>query len=159
MIELFRAARQLQDFCDSRGWLSCFIGGIAVQRWGEPRVTRDLDLTLFAGFGQEDGFIEALRCRDQQRAVAACKTGGIVDARCLLRPLDIRDAEGVVLRNRLDWRHIEEQIGPRAEAKGDRAMLETIARLRRMGGAGVGGGMNFGNILKNDFTSPGAIAA
>lgn len=56
MIDLFAAAKQLQDFCDGQGWRSCFIGGIAVQRWGEPRVTRDVDLTLLAGFGSEDSF-------------------------------------------------------------------------------------------------------
>ena len=60
MIDLFETAIQLQDFCDRQGWRSCFIGGIAVQRWGEPRVTRDVDLTLLAGFGAEDAFIDVL---------------------------------------------------------------------------------------------------
>jgi hypothetical protein len=60
MVDLFFAARQLQEFCDQRGWRSCFIGGLAVQRWGEPRVTRDVDLSLLAGFGQEDTFSDAL---------------------------------------------------------------------------------------------------
>jgi hypothetical protein len=59
MIDLFEAARRLQDFCD-QGWRSCFIGDIAVQRWGEPRVTRDVDLTVLAGFGSEDRFIAPL---------------------------------------------------------------------------------------------------
>ena len=60
MIALFETAKQLQDFVDRQGWHSCFIGGIAVQRWGEPRVTRDVDLTLLAGFGAEDKFIDTL---------------------------------------------------------------------------------------------------
>jgi hypothetical protein len=60
MIDLFETARQLQVFCDQQGWQSCFIGGIAVQRWGEPRVTRDVDVTLLAGFGSEDRFIVPL---------------------------------------------------------------------------------------------------
>jgi hypothetical protein len=60
MIDLFETAQQLQFFCDQQGWQSCFIGGIAVQRWGEPRVTRDVDLTLLAGFGSEDRFIVPL---------------------------------------------------------------------------------------------------
>ena len=53
METIFEAARDLQDYCDQRGWHSCFIGGIAVQRWGEVRVTRDADLTLLTGFGAE----------------------------------------------------------------------------------------------------------
>ena len=57
---LFRAARQLQEFCDAQGWRSCFIGGLAVQRWGQPRLTVDVDLTLPAGFGNEAAFIDPL---------------------------------------------------------------------------------------------------
>lgn len=43
---LFSAAELVQDLCEREGWEFCFIGGLAVQRWGEPRVTRDVDLTL-----------------------------------------------------------------------------------------------------------------
>lgn len=57
---VLETAVHVQAFCDSRGWRSCFIGGIAVQRWGEPRVTRDVHLSLLAGFGREDGYIDAL---------------------------------------------------------------------------------------------------
>ncbi|MGA3025267.1 MAG: nucleotidyl transferase AbiEii/AbiGii toxin family protein [Bryobacteraceae bacterium] len=60
MIDLLETARRLQDFCDGQGWRSCFIGGIAVQRWGEPRLTRDVDLTLLAGFAGEGEFIDRL---------------------------------------------------------------------------------------------------
>jgi len=28
MINLFETAAHLQDFCDRRGWRSCFIGGL-----------------------------------------------------------------------------------------------------------------------------------
>ena len=59
-INLLDTARELQDFCDARGWRSCLIGGIAVQRWGESRVTRDVDLTLLTGFGRERNFIDDL---------------------------------------------------------------------------------------------------
>lgn len=39
------AAGEMQGFCQQQGWRSCFIGGVAVQRWGEPRLTQDVDLT------------------------------------------------------------------------------------------------------------------
>jgi len=55
MSALFDAARDLQTFLESRGWRFCFIGGLAVLRWGEPRFTRDVDVTLLCPFGQEDG--------------------------------------------------------------------------------------------------------
>lgn len=57
---LLTVARQLQIFCDGQGWLSCFIGGLAVQRWGEPRVTLDVDVTILAGFGNEESYIDPL---------------------------------------------------------------------------------------------------
>jgi len=60
MIDVVEIAGQLQAFCDEQGWKSCFIGGIAVQRWGQPRVTLDVDLTLLTGFGNEDRFIDKL---------------------------------------------------------------------------------------------------
>ncbi len=32
----------------------------ALQRWGEPRVTQDVDITLFTGFDSEEEFIDTL---------------------------------------------------------------------------------------------------
>jgi hypothetical protein len=46
VIEVFRAAAELQKVCAAEGWRFCFIGGLAVIRWGEPRETVDADLTL-----------------------------------------------------------------------------------------------------------------
>lgn len=46
MNALIRAAADLQSVCEQHGWKFCFIGGLAVQRWGEPRETIDVDLTL-----------------------------------------------------------------------------------------------------------------
>ena len=60
MIELVRAAGELQTLCETEGWRFCFIGGLAVQRWGEPRETVDVDLTLLTGFGGEEPFIKRL---------------------------------------------------------------------------------------------------
>ena len=36
------------------------MGGLAVQRWGEPRVTQDVDLTLLTGFGGERPYVQTL---------------------------------------------------------------------------------------------------
>ena len=58
--ELLFAAVRVQSMLVERGWRFCFIGGIAIQRWGNPRFTRDIDLTLLTGFGSEEGFIEQL---------------------------------------------------------------------------------------------------
>jgi hypothetical protein len=57
---LFAAAAELQAFCAGRGWRSCVIGGLAVQRWGEPRQTRDVGLTLLTGLGGQERFVDPL---------------------------------------------------------------------------------------------------
>ncbi len=63
MNPIFAAAHDLQAFCAQAGWHFCFIGGIAVQRWGEPRFTQDADLTLLTGFGDEERYIDHLLTR------------------------------------------------------------------------------------------------
>lgn len=60
MNELTELALELQRFCEERGWKFCIIGGVAVQHWGEPRLTRDVDLTLLTGFGDEEPYVDAL---------------------------------------------------------------------------------------------------
>ncbi len=60
MKDLFKIARRLQGFLDKRGWRSCVIGGIAVQRWGEPRLTRDVDATLLTGLGGEEVYVDEI---------------------------------------------------------------------------------------------------
>jgi hypothetical protein len=57
---ILETALEVQRFCHTRGWRYCFIGAIAVQRWGEPRLTQDVDLTVLSGFGPEAEFVDAL---------------------------------------------------------------------------------------------------
>ncbi|MFG0256038.1 MAG: nucleotidyl transferase AbiEii/AbiGii toxin family protein [Rhodopirellula sp. JB053] len=64
---LWESAVALQAYLDSNQFKFCFIGGIAVQRWGEPRVTEDIDLTVLAEFGAERSIIEPLLNRYQSR--------------------------------------------------------------------------------------------
>lgn len=60
MNAIFGAAREVEEFCRARAWDFCIIGGLAVQRWGEPRLTRDVDVTLLTGFGNEPAFVDVL---------------------------------------------------------------------------------------------------
>jgi len=60
MNDVIAAALELQTVCQEHKWRFCFIGGIAVQRWSEPRFTDDADLTLLTGFGMEEAFIRPL---------------------------------------------------------------------------------------------------
>jgi hypothetical protein len=60
VVDLIAEAVHLQRFLESRNWGFCFIGGLAVQYWGEPRFTRDIDVAVLAGFGPEAEFVDAL---------------------------------------------------------------------------------------------------
>ena len=72
MTPLFQAALELQNFFLREQWRFCIIGGIALLRWGEPRFTRDVDVTLLSGFGGEDEFVA--------RILASGYRGRIADA-------------------------------------------------------------------------------
>ncbi|MBX3731597.1 MAG: hypothetical protein KF791_03275 [Verrucomicrobiae bacterium] len=65
--DVLAAALEVEAFCQCQQWRFCFIGGIVVQRWGSPRFTQDVDLTLLTGFGDEerhvDGLLQFLRPR------------------------------------------------------------------------------------------------
>jgi hypothetical protein len=73
MVELLKAAKQVETSLRKLKLPFCFIGGIAVLRWGDPRATRDLDLSLLCGFGHEEATVDALikllvpRIRDVRR--------------------------------------------------------------------------------------------
>jgi len=53
------------------GWQFCFIGGVANFRWGTPRLTDDLDLTLLTGFGAEAAYTKALLSEFESRITDA----------------------------------------------------------------------------------------
>jgi hypothetical protein len=72
-IDLFATALEIQSFCVERGWECCIIGGLAVLRWGQLRVTRDVDLTLLTGFGNESYYVEELLKHFKPRNAEAAK--------------------------------------------------------------------------------------
>lgn len=54
------AAWRLHLFFTARAIPYAIIGGIAVQRWGEPRFTRDVDVTILLEPGREEATLRAL---------------------------------------------------------------------------------------------------
>ncbi len=63
MIDLVAEAASLQEFLEEKGWDFYFIGGVAVQVWGQPRMTQDIDLTVFTNLKNEAEYIVALLSR------------------------------------------------------------------------------------------------
>ena len=57
----FESALQLQKKLHEADITFCFIGGLAVQRWGEVRRTVDIDLTALCDLGEEEKVLEKLQ--------------------------------------------------------------------------------------------------
>jgi hypothetical protein len=69
--DLLAAAIEVTRLCEGLGYRFCFIGGLAVQRWGNPRFTADIDLTVITGFGGEEAYLDALLMQLQPRRADA----------------------------------------------------------------------------------------
>ncbi len=63
MIDLIREAASIQEFIESKKWDFFFIGGVSVQVWGQPRLTQDIDLTIFTNLKNEPEYISAFLSR------------------------------------------------------------------------------------------------
>ena len=60
MDNLFQSVVDLQGRLHARGILSAVIGGVAVAVWGEPRVTRDVDIKVLLGRDAAPRLLEAI---------------------------------------------------------------------------------------------------
>ena len=67
MNALFAAAKEISNFMRQQGWEFCIIGGLAVQRWGEPRTTLDVDIDLLADWGEEEKYITVILDKFESR--------------------------------------------------------------------------------------------
>ena len=70
---LYEAALDAQGFLEKRGWRFCIIGGLAVVRWGQPRLTHGVDITVLTGFGSEERYIRELLRRYRPRVEDAAR--------------------------------------------------------------------------------------
>lgn len=108
MIDVIQAAGELQAVCQEQGWRFCFIGGVALLRWGQPRITADADLTLLTGFGGEEPFVRKLLKHFSGRLADAAQFA--IERRVLL----LRSTAGVGLDVALAGLPFEERIIDRA---------------------------------------------
>jgi hypothetical protein len=68
---LIAAAAEALDVCRAIGEPACLIGGLAVQRWGQPRATQDVDLTVLAPIGSEARLVDQILVRLAPRTASA----------------------------------------------------------------------------------------
>lgn len=83
----------MQAFLLRSGRKFCFIGGLALQRWGEPRFTRDVDLTLLCPLGSEadaiDGVLSGFDARAPDARGFALKSRVILVQSAAGIPIDV----------------------------------------------------------------------
>jgi len=108
VVDLVEEALRLQEFLKSRQWKFCFIGGLAVQYWGEPRLTRDLDISLLTGFGGEATYV------DELLAAYAPRIGGVREFALARRVLLLRSPGGIGIDVSLSALPYEEGVVDRA---------------------------------------------
>lgn len=58
--ELVEAARDVLTVLDEAGLSGCLIGGLVVNRWGQPRATTDVDFSVLAPYGDEGRVLDVL---------------------------------------------------------------------------------------------------
>ncbi len=67
MKQILSAASDVQSFFEQQNWDFCFIGGLALLAWAQPRLTNDADVVVFSGFGNEPRYIETILSRYKAR--------------------------------------------------------------------------------------------
>ena len=82
---LVDAAADLIAFLEASGRRSCLIGGLVVSRWGEPRLTHDVDAVVLTEFGGEVALLDLLlskyRSRERDaRTIAATARMALLEA-------------------------------------------------------------------------------
>ncbi len=110
MNRIVRAALEIQEVCKRENWRFCFIGGVALQRWGQPRATVDADLAILTGIGSEGEIAGALLARFRPR---------ISDAKAFAlrnRVLLLRSSSGVPIDASLAATDFEERMFDRASS-------------------------------------------
>lgn len=108
MNHLFQAGVEIQQFFQKRDWPFCFIGGLAVLRWGEPRMTGDLDVCLLCGLGNEEKYVHIILNNFKSRVTGAEQFA--LDIRILL----LLTSQGIPVDVSLSGLSFEEQMIGRA---------------------------------------------
>jgi predicted nucleotidyltransferase len=58
-MSIFAAAAEICSFLEDNGVSYAILGGLALQHWGEPRNTQDVDIVVLVPSKQEDDFLKA----------------------------------------------------------------------------------------------------
>ena len=108
MIDLIGAAIEISDWLTEHGIPHFFIGGLAVQHWGEPRLTADVDLCAVTDPAETDALVQNLLKAFAARADAA-------DTARRVHLLPLRSSTGVTIEIALGFTGFEKIAAKRAK--------------------------------------------
>ncbi len=115
MLDLVQAAAKLQLEFDALELPNCVIGGLALQAWGEVRLTRDADFTVLTRFIDEEAKARAILALMTPRRLDALEFGlqnrvllGFVDGNI---PVDI-GIGGFEYEEKVVRRAVEVELAP-----------------------------------------------
>jgi len=80
----FRAIWEIHQFFTKEGIPYGLIGGIAMQWWGEPRFTRDVDVTILVNSGDEEKIVKKILTVFSPR-ISDALTFAITNRICLIK--------------------------------------------------------------------------
>ncbi len=72
-MDLLKAAAEVARFLDAQGVPYAVIGGLALQHWGEPRFTRDVDLTVVVPGDDVPAFVSKVLATFSPRVADAAR--------------------------------------------------------------------------------------
>ena len=81
---LSQSLAELREFFERREWKHCLIGGLAANRWGRARFTRDIDIVVLTGVGQEENVVDELLAAFPSRLAKSEARQFALDNRVLL---------------------------------------------------------------------------
>ena len=127
---LLDAAVAAQAACDAAGLPNCIIGGIALQRWGEPRFTADI---VLAGLDYEARVIERASFWDigGGARLRTCSAEDLLVMKSFAgRDKDWADVTGILERQgtRLDLERVRRELAPLVAAKEEPDLMAQLER-------------------------------
>lgn len=108
MIDLIGAAIEISDWLTQHAIPHFFIGGVAVQHWGEPRLTADVDLCAAIDPAEADTLVRNLLMDFRAGADAA-------DTARRFQLLPLRSSTGVTIEIALGFTGFEKTASTRAK--------------------------------------------
>jgi hypothetical protein len=134
MISLFEEAAKPQEMLQAEGLEFFFVGGVALQIWGQPRLTTEIDVMLE---GLADISEEVRRASFQQFtptiSLRVCSPDTLVAMKTIAgRAQDIADLESVIIKQRsLDWAYMDRYLEQIMEYEDISSKIDSLQTIKR----------------------------